>query len=151
VDNNIPAVKSVYTLNEKTGYPFGVGDTIDIIIEMTHNVSVVKTPSLLLSLEGIQKTAYYKAPANFQPGDPINKLWFTYDIQFGDIAQPLDYLSVDSLVGDIRRWTIYTPTLIANLKLASPASPGSLAVCCNIQIDSSQPYVDSLIPLKRIG
>ena len=151
MDNNIPAVKSVYTLNEKTGYPFGVGDTIDIIIEMTHNVSVVQIPSLLLSLEGIQKTAYYHPPVNFQPGDPISKLWFTYDIQIGDIAQPLDYLSVDSLIGDIRRWTIYTPTLVANLKLAPPASPGSLAFCCNIQIDSSKPYVDSLIPLKRIG
>lgn len=117
---------------------------------MTYPVSTLTIPVLDLAfIQGVKQAEYVKPGGAV--GAPLNALHFRYNVTDGDMAQPLDYTSAFALSGDIRRWTIYKPSLPANLTLANPSAVGSLAYCCNIQIDSSRPYVDSLIPLKRAG
>ena len=151
IDNNLPVVASIFSNNTASIYPFGLGDIIDIYVEMTYDVSVLTTPTLEMKLEGKISYAEYIYPSNYTSGDPIRTLHFQYSIVPGDIAAPLDYTSVDALVGDIRRWTALNPILIANLKLPGPGDPGSISYCCNILIQSAPPHVDSIVPLKRAG
>ena len=152
IDNEVARITRVYSRN--TGgafgkFPWGAGDVIDIYMDMSMPVALLTTPSLSIKLsEGFAIATYAETVV---ATNPVNILHFTYVVPAGVYALPLDYTGVDALVGDIRRWSVRPPILVANLTLPAPGNPGSLSYCCNIQIDTDPPYVDSLIPLKRVG
>jgi hypothetical protein len=58
---------------------------------------------------------------------------------------------LNDVSGDLRRYSNVQSILPANLTLPALYGIGSLSFCCNINIDSTAPYVESLIPLKRAG
>jgi len=148
IDNSIPVVMQVYSSNVSSLYPFGVGDVLDIFIEMSLAVVIEQTPRLRLVLNNGQK-----AFASYASDNPysVKILKFHYVIGGGDDASPLEYDGNDALEGLLLRFSTNKPTIIANLNLPDTYGPGSLAFCCNVVVDSTPPYVVSLIPLKRPG
>ena len=52
IDNNLPVVASIYADSTASIYPFGLGDIIDIYVEMTYDVSVLTTPTIEMKLKG---------------------------------------------------------------------------------------------------
>lgn len=148
IDNNIPVVIQVYSSNVSSLYPFGVGDVLDIFIEMSLNVVVEQIPRLRLVLSNGRK-----AVASYASDNPpsVRILKFHYTIGEGDDANPLEYDGNDALEGVLLRFSTNQPTIVANLNLPDTYGLGSLAFCCNVIVDSTPPHVVSLIPLKRPG
>jgi hypothetical protein len=52
IDNNLPVVASIYSNNTASIYPFGLGDIIDIYVQMTYDVSIMTKPTIEMKLEG---------------------------------------------------------------------------------------------------
>jgi len=67
------------------------------------------------------------------------------------MALPLEYNDRWALKGDVRRYSTNEATIIADLLLPPSFSLGSLGYCCNVVVDSTPPYIKSLVPLKRPG
>ena len=171
VDNEKPVVVSVSSPNTTAVYPWGTGDLIDIYVVMSTAVVVGSWPEpvLLLSLggalDGPSTPATYVKP-RAKPLQPqqsqqqqqqqqqqqfVTSLHFQYRVRTGDSAVPLEYASSFALVADVRRYSSTAALLPANLTLARPFTHGSLGFCCNVQVDTTPPYVRALMPLKTAG
>lgn len=146
IDNKQPLVIDVYSSNSTLKYPWGPGDVIDIFVVMNIPVVTITTPTLQLSLNNGVKVANY---VNSIGALYVTELHFRYVIQPGDVALPLEYSDQYALNGDIRRYSTNEATIIANLLLPPPFTLGSIGYCCNVEIDSSPPYIKSIVPLKR--
>lgn len=157
VDNSLPAVIKVYSPNVTTAYPFGIGDVIDIYVEMTLPVIIAQTPYLELLLSNrIVRASYVptyvtNATGGLELAPFETTLHFRYTVYEGDYVIPLEYNTIYALVGKILRYSTNIASLVANLVLPLTYSPGSLGYCCNVQIDSSRPFVQALLPLKMPG
>lgn len=161
VDNESPHVTNIFSPNVSTTYPFGNGDVIDIYVQMSLPVVMLSRPALALNLKNrIAFAAYVPVMVN-ESGESVpapfeTVIHFQYTVMNGDYAAPLEYipsgfLSNSALTGDIRRFSTVDATILANLSLPTPFTYGSLGFCCNVQVDTAEPYVKSLIPLKRPG
>jgi len=151
VDNALPTVLGVSSLNVTAKYPWGTGDRIDIFVAMSLPVVVMPstTPALRLQLAGRTVVAQFVPPpatAAF-----VTELHFRYIVVEGDVATPLEYDSQSALTGDVRRFSSSGALLQADLTLPVISTLGSLGFCCNVQIDTSRPYIDALIPVKHAG
>jgi len=171
VDNIFPVVTSIISPNSTIKYPWGTGDVIDIFITMSLPVVIRNEPTLLLFQGTGSKYATFVTPTTpssslvgggvggggVSPPPPplpaafVTVLHFRYTVVDGDYAIPLDYNSPFALNGDLRRYSSNGAILPANLTLPVPFSPGSLSFCCNVQIDTTKPFILSIIPLKRAG
>jgi hypothetical protein len=78
-------------------------------------------------------------------------LHFQYVVAGGDSATPLEYVSTSALSGRLLRYSSSDPTIEADLTLPASFALGRLGHCCNVQIDSSVPFIVSVVPLKRVG
>merc|ERR1711871_1434396 len=163
IDNDQPVVVQTYSTTNVEEFPVGAGDLIDVYIDFSLSVSVISIPTLNVKMtDGSTRimhfvsndTADIEHTADTIP-PPANRaftrLHFQYLVVEGDAAYPLEYTDEFSLVGDIRRSSNKAPDVMAILNLKKPFTPGSLAYCCNIRIDTTRPYVESIIPLKRHG
>ena len=153
IDNNIPVVVNAYSPNVSTTFPFGVGDVIDIYVEMSLGVVVYVVPRLALTLNNRADAyaEYIPQNASLMKTQSVKTLHFRYTVASGDSATPLEYTSTAALSGFLLRYSSSNPTIVADLTLPEPFSLGSLGYCCNVQVDSSQPYIQFLNPLKRVG
>jgi len=151
VDNALPTVVSVSSTNVTAKYPWGSGDEIDIFVTMSLPVVVMPSvaPALQLQLGDRTVTAYFVPPSTSAAFVKI--LQFRYIVVQGDVATPLEYASRFALTGDVRRYSSSGALLEANLTLPAISTLGSLGFCCNVQIDTSRPYIDALIPVKHAG
>ena len=84
-----PCVKNVSSVNSDGEYV--KGNTINIIIEFSENVSVSGVPSLELEFSDGNKNATYSS------GNGTGNLTFVYVIQDGDVASDLDYVDSRAL------------------------------------------------------
>ena len=160
IDNEVPYVVSVMSPNISGAYPWGIGDVIYLIVEMNSPVAVLVTPTLRLAVDNTDNTEH--AYANFVVGTNASTfangfvcythLLFVYTILPGDSASPLEYDGPSALEGDLRRCVESAPPSIpADLTLPDPFSLGSVGFCCTVNIDSSPPFVEYLMPLKKAG
>jgi hypothetical protein len=148
IDNANPTVVQVFSPNTSSLFPFGVGDVIDIYVEMTLAVVIVETPQLQMLLND-RATGVAQYVPNGQAS--VKVLHFQYNVRVGDSADPLEYNGRFALTGHLLRYSTRNPAIVADLELPEPAGLGSLGYCCNVVIDSEPPFVESLIPLKRAG
>ena len=146
VDNVVPTIVNIFSPNVSTEYAFGPGDIIDIFVNITHAVNVITTPTLTLAIGSVVKLPVYVPYSG-----AISTLHFRYSVVEGDSATPLEYTNSSALGGLLMRYSSSSATLPADLTLAEPFSSGSLGFCCNVQVDTSAPYIKSLVPLKRTG
>lgn len=164
IDNARPVVLKVYSPNSSAVYPFGTGDIIDLFVEMSAPVIAVSGTAvqLLLRLSNKQPVGatFVDSVLNINRSafDGVYEymcseiLHFQYRVRSGDMAIPLQYYSENALSGDLRRCSIgKNPLIPAILTLPVPFSTGSLSSCCRLQIDTTPPYIESIIPLKRPG
>merc|ERR1711871_1111923 len=153
IDNDVPYVIDVSSPNSSITYPFGVGDVIDIYVAMSHSVVAVAEdmPALYFDFNasGIARTADFVGEASSSVS--YSTLHFQYTVVDGDYAVPLEYINNTALMGTLLRYSTTSPILAANLTLPGIFSYGSLGFCCNVQIDTTAPIIESLIPVKHSG
>ena len=137
IDNNAPVVVRVFSPNTSSLYPFGVGDVIDIYVEMSLAVVVARTPTLDMNLNGAYGVAQY-VPNGLSS---VKLLHFQYTVRVGDSADPLEYAGQYALHGYLLRYSTRTPSIVAILTLPPPGGLGSLGYCCNVVVDSTPPFI----------
>ena len=144
IDNTIPKIAQVYSTDPTSTYGYGVGDVINIYVQMTLEVVILKQPTLILQLnyDRIVNATFLSLSSSKLV------LHFNYEIKDGDMA---DALETYHLYGDLRKKSYEGLEIRADLTLPAQYNIGSLGYCCKINIDSSPPYIQSLIPLKRAG
>ena len=167
IDNEIPAVVIVNSPNLHTVYPYGVGDIIDIYVDMSIPVAVILTdedgaaqehPRLELQFTdgSLYNATYISDETTDEDGNTIlapftSSIHFQYTVALGKNAAPLDFSNSGAFTGDIRRYSFPDSLLPADLTLPNPIDAGSLGFCCNLIIDAAVPYIESLIPVKKHG
>ncbi|CAM9107382.1 unnamed protein product, partial [Ectocarpus fasciculatus] len=140
-----PQVFRVYSSENGT---FSSPDALHFYIEWNQPVYVVGELELELNIFPLFPSA--QCVGNEVP----NVLKFVYSVQEGDSCADLDYAATTSLKvvdsGVDTRAGIFLggDSLIT---LPVPFSVGSLASCCRLLIDTSTPFIESIIPLKRPG
>lgn len=153
VDNEKPYVVSVFSPNTSVTYPFGVGDVIDIYVEMSHAVVTVSSdmPQLYFDFNesGIARPADFVVASDDSGG--YDRLHFQYTVLNGDYAVPLEYINSSALMGTLKRYSLTTAILVADLTLPGTFSFGSLGFCCNVKVDTTAPIINALIPVKHSG
>ena len=175
VDNTVPYVISVRSKSGPGFYPYSVGDRITIIILFSAPVAVSYsrqiTPYLRLLLDNGVTVNIPSNPLNSSHGTVL--IEFEYIVQIGEHAHPLQYDGIFSLSGDIVRYSplhshpnphsplgVEDVNLMANLTLPSPLSLSpspslsSLSLSLgaeNIQIDTTPPHVQFLMPVRTSG
>lgn len=146
VDDNSPQVASIST--EQDGGYYSFGQTLNFIVTMNREVEVNGNGLMLelncaVDVNGKPVYALYKGIEN-------NKvLKFEYTVKEGDSAEPLDYVSADSL--KLLDGTTVTgkatdsgaSVVPAALSLPTPGESGSLA-SRGIFIDTEKPYVKQI-------
>ncbi len=116
-----------------------------------------QNPSLALVLDGSAGGGRTSATAVFVPNNEVSVrvLHFQYSVLVGDSTNRLEYRDIYALTmpfgSNLLRYSTLNPSIPANLLLPEPGFLGSLGYCCSLQIESSAPYIKSLVPLKRAG
>lgn len=137
IDTTAPTILSVSSSTAAAAYRAGNGAASDISISVlfSENVDVTNPVALGLLLE----TGTTDRTATYVSGSGTNTLLFKYTIQSGDTSQDLDYASNGALTlggsGVIQDAALNN----ANLLLANPGLPGSLAANAAIIIDTTLP------------
>jgi Ca2+-binding RTX toxin-like protein len=116
---------------------YGIGAVLTLSVRFSEAVTATGLPGVpRLQLE----TGSTDRFATFTGGSGTNTLTFSYTVQAGDTSADLDVLSSAALSAGAGV-TIKDPFFgnIANLTLAAPGSPGSLAARKNLVIDGTVP------------
>ena len=151
VDNAVPVVASISSPSVAQN-GLGVGDVVDIYVELSLPVVVVEEPSLELQFSSGVRTAAFASPN--ATGGGITELHFRYSIEDGDYAFPLDYSGSYALSGLLLRYSDGSASgeaLAADLSLPSPQTQGSLSYASPLTVDTARPFVTALFPLKKGG
>ncbi|MBI1797420.1 MAG: autotransporter-associated beta strand repeat-containing protein [Candidatus Eisenbacteria bacterium] len=136
-------VTSVYsTVADGT---FGLGFTIPILVAFDEAVTVTGTPQLTLNTASTPNGI-----ASYVSGSGSSTLTFDYTVAAGQSSAHLDYLSTSALA--LNGGTIKDAAgNNADLTLAAPGAPGSLADNNNIVIDSNVPGVTNVTSTTADG
>lgn len=142
IDSSAPRVALV-TSSMPNGV-YGAGQVIDIQIVFSETVVVVNcTPRLRLAI-GSDRTPSQRS-ASYLGGSGSTTLSFTYSVQEGDMALPLEYGDIDALYVDNSLGYIAASTpdqslyRFASYRLPTPQSSGSLSNSKDIHIDTAEP------------
>lgn len=132
----IPTVVDVTSSNADGTY--GVGDTIAVEVQFSEAVNVtLGVPQLTLDLDVIDVILAYAS------GSGSDTLTFQYPVVLGDASADLDYIASSALSLNSAR--IRSLNYVdADLTLANPGAPGSLASNKNIVIDTGLLDVSNL-------
>ncbi len=95
VDGVAPAISSLsITSDAGDDNTFGVGDTIEVVVDFDEEVMVEGTPEITLDFDGTAKTATYRVPSD---AGPTTRLIFTYTVRVGDMDGDGIAVSADAL------------------------------------------------------
>lgn len=147
VDDNSPQVTAI-TIDQLGGY-YSVGETLSFSVTMNRAVEV-KGNGLMLELNCAVDANGKPVYAQYKGIDSNNKvLTFEYSVKDGDSAEPLDYVSTDSLKLSEGTSVMGKATdsnasaVVAQLSLPTPGESGSLA-SRGVFIDTEKPYVKQI-------
>ncbi|NCB50252.1 MAG: hypothetical protein EOM54_00015 [Clostridia bacterium] len=120
----VPTVTGV--ASDKNNGTYSIGETLEIKVEFSENVTVTGTPQLTLETGIVDRTIDYAS------GSGTNVLTFTYTTQAGDETTDLDYKDINSLSGTIKD----AAGSNAILTLLSPGAAGSLGANKDIAVQA---------------
>ncbi len=134
-DTTTPLVTNVSSTNPDGLY--GIGDTINVTVDFTEDVTVTGTPQILLN------AGFGFAAADYSSGSGTDRLTFEYIVQQFDETEDLTtsnrnpFFGVDLGVGTIRNATGNN----ANLNFPDANQLGSLGFNKDIALDGRAPFV----------
>jgi hypothetical protein len=132
LDSTAPTVTSVSASTADGSY--NAGDTVNVEVNFSENVTVTGTPQLTLRLSPTNEVV------NYASGSGTSTLVFTYTVQAGDTSPDLDYVSTTSL--DLNGGSIRDAAANnATLTLPTPGATNSLGANKAIVIDTTAPTV----------
>lgn len=142
IDSATPRVTLV--TSSMTNGVYGAGQVVDIQVVFSRPVLVISSaPQLRLAVSSAQATS--PRVASYTGGSGTATLSFSYMVQEGDMALPLEYADVDALSLGTSQGAIaaagerQSSYQIATLRLPVPRSTGSLSNTKDIHIDISEP------------
>lgn len=134
VDSIAPTVSQVRST--KANGDYNAGEVIDILIEMSENVTVGGTPQITLDF-----AADYAV--NYASGSGSNTLTFRYTVQAGQDSTDLDYAATNSFA--LNGGTVLDSQSNAAVRtLATPGAANSIADNQAIVIDTTTPTATSV-------
>lgn len=149
VDDNSPQVTTIAVDNE--GRYYSTGETLTFSVTMNREVEV-KGDGIILELNCNKDVNGNPVYARYKGIDETNKiLKFDYTVKSGDEAEPLDYVSQESLklrdgtsvTGKVTDGNASSSAVPALLGLPTPGESGSLAAR-GVFIDTGKPYVKQI-------
>ncbi|MFT6069164.1 MAG: hypothetical protein ACJAT2_000359 [Bacteriovoracaceae bacterium] len=142
IDTSGPSISSVRST--ATDGSYGVGTTIDILVEWSEVVNVTGIPKLTL------ETGATDASVSYFDGTGTGTLTFRYVVASGDINTDLDYTSTSAL--NLDGGTIQNGALQdALINLAAPGATNSISDNQDILVDGEDPTVSQVYTLKANG
>ncbi len=142
IDTTGPSVSSI--TSTKADGSYGVGTTVDVLVEFTEVVNVSATPSITL------ETGATDANVNYFDGTGTATLTFRYVVTAGEESSDLDYVSTSAL--SVNGGSIQNAGLQdALLGLPGPGATNSISDNQAIVIDAVDPVVNQVYTNKSNG